>query len=121
MKEVVPLIKVGVQMQSEIRSQMRGGVGNVEIMEIFTPQELKGKCRLLAKITIPVGGSIGLHEHGEEEEIYYIIQGKAKVTDAGVVRELGVGDAVLTGGGASHAIENIGAEPLVFMATILTY
>lgn len=115
------VIRNAEEMKAEVRSRMRGGVGDVEITHIFTSDEMKGRCRLLAKITIPVGGSIGLHEHSGEEEIYYIIQGKAEVTDSGITKEIGPGDAVITGGGNSHAIKNIGDEPLVFVATILLY
>ncbi|MGI6778091.1 MAG: cupin domain-containing protein [Acetivibrionales bacterium] len=115
------MIKKQSKMIREIREQMRGGKGNVEINHIFKEDELNGKCRLFAKITLNEGCSIGLHEHDDEEEIYYIMKGKAMVEDNGVKQELSAGDAVLTGGGASHYIENIGDEALEIMAVILLY
>lgn len=66
----------------------------------------------------PPGGSIGYHPHLGEEEIYYILRGEAIVNDNGDVCKLGPGDAVLTGGGASHSIENSGKENLEFIAVI---
>lgn len=113
------MIRNASEMQSEVRSKMRGGDGDIEITHIFTQEEIGGKCRLHAKITIPVGGSIGLHEHSGEAEVYYILQGKAQVMDAGVTRELSAGDAVLTGGGNSHSIRNSGDHPLTIIATII--
>jgi len=100
------MVKREKDMIKEIKEQMRGG---------------KGKARLCAKITINPGSSIGVHEHVGEEEIFYIISGKGLVNDNGTITEVGPGDAVLTGNGASHSVEAVGDEPLVMMAVILLY
>lgn len=115
------MIRKATEMQVEVRKEMRGGNGEVEIRHIFSKDELTGRCRLLAKITLAPGCSIGLHEHVDEEEIYYIVKGTAQVTDSGVTTELSVGDAVLTGGGKSHSIENTGDGVLELVAVILLY
>jgi mannose-6-phosphate isomerase-like protein (cupin superfamily) len=115
------VIKEADRMRVEIRPQMRGGKGEVKIKHIFEKDELKGQSRLLGVITLEPGCSIGLHEHKDEEEIFYIIRGHGRVIDSGHTWAVGPGDAVLTGGGESHAIENCGAEPLQFLAIILTY
>jgi cytochrome c-type biogenesis protein CcmH/NrfF len=46
------MIKKAEEMRLEIREQMRGGNGNVEIMHILNIDEMKGKVRLFAKITL---------------------------------------------------------------------
>ena len=115
------MIKRQNEMVKEIKEQMRGGKGSVEITHIFMQNELKGKARLCAKITINPGCSIGLHEHVNEEEIFYIIKGKGTLDDNGVTREVAQGDSVLTGGGATHSIENTGGETLEMLAVILLY
>lgn len=109
------------EMELELREKMRGGNGTVRIRHIFKPDVLKGQARMLAEITIPVGGSIGFHKHEFEEEIFYFIAGQGKVDDQGTIREVKAGDAVLTGGGNGHAVENTGNQPLVFLAVILLY
>lgn len=115
------MIKNADEMISEIKQQLRGGIGSVELKHIFKQEELTGKARLVARVTLNSGCSIGWHEHVNEEEIYYIIEGKGLVNDNGTEREVVTGDAVLTGGGASHSIENRWDEPLVLMAVILLY
>ncbi len=115
------MIKNAGEMISEIKNQMRGGKGSIEMTHIFKQEELLGKSRMVAKITINPGSSIGMHEHTGEEEIYYITGGKGIVNDNGTVKEVTAGDAILTGNGASHSIENNGTEPLVFVAVILVY
>jgi len=115
------MVKRAEEMIKEIKEQMRGGKGSVEITHIFKQDELKGKARLCARITINPGCSIGVHQHVDEEEIFYVISGKGLVNDDGTEKEVTAGDAILTGGGASHAIENIGDDPLVLFAVILLY
>lgn len=115
------MLKQAKDMVVELREKMRDGNGTVEIMHIFPSNELKGKCRMFAKITLQPGCSIGLHAHVEEEEVYYILQGKGRVEDGGKVFEVNAGDAVLTGDGASHAIENISQGSLEMLAVVLLY
>lgn len=115
------MIKRAEEMISEINEQMRGGKGSVEITHIFRKEELRGKARLCARITINPGCSIGLHEHIGEEEIFYVIRGMGIANDNGNIKELYKGDALLTGGGASHSIENNGTEVLELVAVILLY
>lgn len=115
------MIKNAYEMISEIKHQMRDGKGSVELTHIFKQDELKGKARLIARITINSGCSIGLHEHVAEEEIFYIINGKGIINDNGIEREVSAGDAVLTGDGASHSIENKENVPLILLAVILVY
>ena len=115
------MVRPSCDMQVEVREAMRGGKGRVQIRHVFKQEELKGKCRLFAKITLEPGCSIGLHEHVDEEEVFYIIKGRGRVVDGGVERDVAEGDAILTGDGASHSIENIGDEDLQLMAVILLY
>lgn len=115
------MVRRAEEMFKEIKEQMRGGKGSVEIIHVFKQDELKGKARLCAKIMINPGCSIGLHQHLNEEEIFYIIKGKGLVDDNGEKSEVSAGDAILTGDGAAHSVENTGSEPLEMMAVILLY
>ena len=115
------MIREAKDMTNEIREQMRGGKGSVEILHLFKEEELRGKSRLCARIRLEPGASIGMHEHLNEEEIYYILSGRGLVNDNGNLSEVTAGDAVLTGGGAAHSIENIGDEILEMMAIVLLF
>jgi len=115
------MLKRSEEMTREIREHMRGGNGSVEILHVFSQNEMKGKCRLFARITLKPGCSIGTHNHEREEEIFYILSGNATVNDNGNIRTVHPGDAVITGNGAYHSIENTGNEDVVLMAVILLY
>ena len=113
------MVKPGSLMEREIREGMRGGSGAVEILHVFRQDELGGGARLFARLRLPKGSSIGHHVHDGEEEVFYILSGRGLVTEDAVATAVGPGDAVLTGGGAGHAIECRGDEPLELMAVIL--
>ena len=112
------MIRNKKEMKKDVREKMRGGNGVVTITHLFTKDELKSNTRLCAKLTVPPGANIGFHEHIDEEEVFYIISGRGKVDDNGQIREVGAGDAILTGNGAGHSIECISEEPLEIMAMI---
>ena len=104
------------------RFEMRGGSGTVRIEHLFEPDtELNSPARLCAKLTLDAGVSIGFHTHGEEEEIFHIIRGSARVDDNGEVKVLSAGDSILTGNGAGHALANAGNEPLEVLAVIVPF
>ncbi len=115
------MIKTSADMQWDIRENMRGGDGTTKIQHIVNQDELKGHARLVGRICLEPGASIGLHPHDQEEEIYYILSGQGIVVDDGNRQVVNPGDAVVTGGGATHSIANAGSEPLEFVAVILTY
>ncbi|NLE24026.1 MAG: cupin domain-containing protein [Clostridiaceae bacterium] len=115
------MVKRASEMTVEIREKMRGGNGDVKMQSIFDADEMMGKCRLFSQITLEPGCSIGSHVHDQEEEVYYILSGTGTVDDNGVLKNVGPGDAVKTGGGESHSITNNGDVPLVFMAVIILF
>ncbi len=114
------MVKTRNEMEREVRERMRDGAGSIEILHVFKKEELGGRARLFARLILKPGCSIGWHVHEGEEEIFYIISGAARVDDNGVKKDVGPGDAVLTGGGAGHSIENTGRETVELLAVILT-
>lgn len=104
--------------REEVRSEMRGGKGSIALEHLLNESGTFGKTRMMAKLTFPVGASIGPHPHEPEAEAYIILSGEATVTENGVQYKLGPGDCAFTGNGDTHAIENTGSEELVIYAII---
>jgi mannose-6-phosphate isomerase-like protein (cupin superfamily) len=115
------MIKKSETMIREIREQMRGGNGQAELVQIFTPGEFMGKARLIARLTLYEGCSIGLHQHLGEEEIFYFVSGSGVLQDSenDPGQPVSAGDASLTLAGGYHSIRNAGQEPLVLIAIII--
>lgn len=96
-----------------------GGKGWIHMERLLTAEEMQGHVKMYAKVTVDIGASIGYHPHHEDSESYYILQGRAKYTENGMEQTISIGDVTFTPAGSQHGIENIGDEPLVFMALII--
>ena len=108
------------EMRKEVRERLRGGDGSVSMLHLVEGDRMTN-ARLLARLTMPPGSSIGEHAHMTETEYYIVEKGSGIVNDNGVDKEIGPGDVVVTGGGDSHSIRNNGNEDLEFLAVIVTY
>lgn len=115
------MIRKANEMETEVRHEMRGGKGDVQFLHAFKKEEFGALCRVCSVLTLEPGCSIGDHAHVGEDEIYYILTGTGKVFDHGEWVTVTAGDAVLTGKGASHSIENIGDDTLRLLAVVMTY
>ena len=115
------MIRTESQMKVEVREKMRGGEGAVTIRHYFDKDEFSANARLCARLTLPPGASIGVHQHDGEDEVYIVLKGSGLLDDGKTRTWVGEGDAILTGKGASHAVKNDGTEPLEMIAVILCY
>src|SRR6056297_120427 len=105
-------------MQTELKENMRGGTGTIAITHLVDKDQIKNG-RLMARIDIPVGASIGPHQHDGETEYYLIQEGDGEVEESDGTKLVGAGDVVITGNGESHSIANIGRIPLIMTAVII--
>ena len=97
-----------------------GGKGRMKIENVLAPAEMKDKCGLYAKVTIPAGSALGYHEHHGEGESYFILSGSGEYNDNGTTRTVKPGDTTWTPSGSGHGLDNAkGTEDIVFMALIV--
>lgn len=100
--------------QTEVKN-MRGGVGSVLIEK---QDRLPVHVKMYNRITVLPHSSIGVHTHTDDEEIIYILKGKAQVLIDGVMYPLEEGNAYLTKKGENHSVVNNSEELLVMLAVI---
>ncbi len=115
------MIRKAGDMDVETRENMRGGRGTVGFRHFFTADEFTSKTRLCTAMTLPPGASVGSHCHETEDEVYIVTSGSGILDDGTSRTRIEKGDAVLTGRGGSHAVENDGDEDLVIIAVINCY
>ena len=106
---------------TEDRANMRGGTGTVRLEHWFKQDDFKAKVRLCTRMTLAPGASIGDHAHETDDEIYIVLSGHGRILENGAWQDIHPGDAILTGNGASHSVENTGTDPLVIAAVIILY
>ena len=107
------------EMLTQHNEQMRGGKGTVTVKHLLKPDEMLGKGRLFAELTVPPGASVGLHRHEGDVEAYYILQGKGRYRNNDESYDVVAGDLTLVDDLNSHGIENTGDEPLRLIGLIL--
>ena len=106
-------------MTHEIKSNLRGGVGDLQFRHLFSGEELGGRADLFAVVTLRPGESIGEHPHAGNGEAYLVLTGSVTVTEDGESRVLNPGDAEFCADGHTHAIVNHTDEPATFLALIM--
>ena len=66
-------------------------------------------------LSIPVGAEQRSHAHVDAEQVYVIVRGDGRMTVAGDVEQVGVGDLVFIPPATEHAIINEGNEDLLIV------
>lgn len=83
-----------------------------EIRELLACRNSCIENQSLAEARLSSGASTTPHYHRLTEEIYYIIEGQAKIQIGEEVRSVTVGDAIAIPPGSPHQITNTGPETL---------
>lgn len=91
---------------------------NRRIEHLLTGEQLAGKVRMFAKVTVFPGREIAYHEHHGEAEAYHILSGVGEYSDNGNIRPVAPGETTFCADGSGHGIRCTGGEPLVFLALI---
>jgi mannose-6-phosphate isomerase-like protein (cupin superfamily) len=86
-----------------------------EIRELLAHRNSCIRNQSLAEARLPAGASTTPHYHPKAEEIYYILQGQARMRIGAQTAAVGPGDAIAIEPGITHQITNTGQETLVFL------
>ena len=113
------MIKKADTLQAVIYQNRFGGNGEISMKPLLSPEEFRGKGRLLSHSVIFPGSSIGVHTHKGDFETYYILKGEGVVNDNGVKTPVKAGDVIYTRDSESHGLENTGTENIELIALVL--
>ena len=107
------------EMVVEPKENILGGEGKGTFTYLCPPELLKDEMRMFNMVTLESGSSIGLHEHRDNFELYYILEGSGICNDDGTEEAVCAGDLIYTADGAKHSVTNTGTEPLKMVATVI--
>ncbi len=113
------MIKRYEELTTDIRPQLKDGIGDTTILNITDTSGLNDKGRLYSIMSLEPGSSIGKHTHINEREIYHILEGTGLIYDNGTDVIVKPGDVHITYSNEVHGISNIGSTPLKFIALII--
>jgi len=111
MSEILPRIR---QLQTLALETVRahGGQGQISMKRIFEPDDFEGPWNFVDYAVLPAGTSIGPHRHGDDEELYLILEGRGQMQLDDEVFEVGPGHVIVNRRNGVHGLQNTGTEPL---------
>lgn len=86
-----------------------------EIRELLADRNSCIRNQSLAEARLPPGTQTTKHFHPRTEEIYYLLEGTARMQIGDETRTVGPGDAIAIPPGAAHQITNVGSGVLKFL------
>ena len=98
---------------------LRGGTGIVEVYKILEPEDMLGHGNVCSRVVLKPKASIGLHQHIDDMELYYIVKGEGLfLNNDGGGTPVKSGDACTIRVGEKHGIINTGNDDLEMIAIV---
>ncbi len=88
------------------------GVGQIDFVRVFDSDAFRGPWNFVDYAVIPPGASIGRHTHGDDEEIYLVLEGSGEMFVDGKTFRVGAGDVIRNRPGGTHGLRNDTDRPL---------
>jgi mannose-6-phosphate isomerase-like protein (cupin superfamily) len=91
---------------------IHGGAGQGWNARVFDKADFATPLKFINYVELEPGASIGVHRHGDNEEVYVVLSGRGVMTVNGESREVATGDVILNKPGWEHGLESMSQEPL---------
>lgn len=82
------------------------GIGKAMHATVFSRDDFKSGISFLNYTILAASASIGLHTHGDDEEIYMVLEGNGKMTVNGETRDVASGDIIVNPPFGTHGLAN---------------
>ena len=107
------------QEYQEFSANRCGGTGTIAVSRFLDSEDMHGKGRGATKLVLPAGASIGIHQHSDSVEQYYVLSGSGIFHDNGIDKPISAGQTGVMEPGGYHGMANTGTEDLVVIAVHL--
>jgi quercetin dioxygenase-like cupin family protein len=88
-----------------------------EMLVLLSREQTGGRCTVLLD-SVPPDLGTPPHYHEREDELFYVLEGRAAFWLGGTWREVPVGSTVFAPRKAPHGFKNVGASPLRVLITL---
>lgn len=100
------LIRNFLDAPKDRREGSHGGLGPYELFEIWGRTDFSSNVDFMDRMLVPPGSSVGLHKHGNNEEMYIVLDGQATMTVEGRPVAVKKGDMILNPTFGEHGLVN---------------
>jgi len=94
------------------KESIHEGEGLCEHAPIFHEEDFDTPLRFLNYTIIPPHASFGLHPHGDDNEMYILLQGAGEYTENNETFQVVAGDVMVSAPFATHGMKNTGDVPM---------
>jgi mannose-6-phosphate isomerase-like protein (cupin superfamily) len=88
------------------------GEGEILFNRVFSEETFRGPWNFVDYAVVPPGASIGIHTHGNNEELYLVLEGEGLLHLDGEEFRVGPGSVILNRPKGTHGLRNDGEEAL---------
>jgi mannose-6-phosphate isomerase-like protein (cupin superfamily) len=74
------MIRNYLETEKQIQNSAHDGIGSVELYEIWSKSDFASSCDFIDRQIIPPNSTVGYHKHGNNEEMYIILEGSGTMT-----------------------------------------
>ena len=100
------MIKNYLTTKKQVQETSHGGIGNVDLYEIWGGEDFRSDIDFCDRVVIPPGSTIGSHRHGRNEEMYVVLEGEGLMTLDGNEVKVSKGDMILNPVEGEHGLVN---------------
>jgi quercetin dioxygenase-like cupin family protein len=92
--------------QLEDLEKCHDGIGILKHVSLFRDSDFQTHIRFINYTILPSGASIGEHTHGDDEELYIVLEGSGLMSVEGEIKEVHAGDIVVNKPFGTHGLLN---------------
>ncbi|MCL9780588.1 cupin domain-containing protein [Vibrio sp. S4M6] len=100
------MIRNFLETQKQTQTSAHGGRGDVELYEIWSGDDFLSKCDFIDRQVIPPGSTVGYHKHGNNEEMYILLEGTGTMTIDNQTVKVKKGDMIKNPPFGEHGLIN---------------
>ena len=89
-----------------------GGEGKILFNRLFEESDFRTSINFVDYAVLPPGASIGRHRHGDNEEIYLVLEGQGRMELEGDVFTVEAGHVIVNKVQGTHGLKNVGDTEL---------
>ncbi len=106
------MIKNFLRTPKQVQETSHSGQGAVDLYEIWGRSDFKSNVEFIDRVVVPPHSTIGYHRHGNNEEMYIVLDGQGTMTMGSKSVTVEKGDMILNPAYGEHGLVNDSDSPI---------